>query len=162
MSLLQFLLLLTESLRLCLSFNLRSSYKDYSLVAAKEDYEAPIKVEEMTFAEKLHHILSEPEYSDFIAWESHGRAFRILIPRQLEEKKILHRYFGHSLFSTFLSQLRSSGLKPLVNTRNKGCYYHEVRLYNVISFVHFIFLWDTRFSQLSHFSAYAPRSSPPM
>ena len=87
----------------------------------------------MTFAEKLHHILSEPECADFIAWESHGRAFRIIIPRQLEEQKILHRYFGHNLFSTFLSQLRSNGLKPLVNTRNKGCYYHEVRLFNLVS-----------------------------
>ncbi|GAX22646.1 hypothetical protein FisN_17Lh139 [Fistulifera solaris] len=104
------------------------SYQDYSLVKGEDDYEAPSAVEDMNFGEKLHHILSEPKYSTFIAWEPHGRAFRILIPRQLEEQKILHRYFGHNLFSTFLSQLRSNGLKPLVNSRNKGCYYHECML----------------------------------
>jgi len=109
------------------SIELCSSYRDFSTVQPEKSYKSPTDISTMSFAAKLHHILSSPEYSSAIAWEPHGRAFRVLIPRQLEKQKILSRYFGHNQYSKFLSDLRNHGLKSLTTGRYKGCYYHEVR-----------------------------------
>ena len=41
-----------------------------------------------TFPMKLHSILSNPEFSDIIAWLPHGRAWRILQTKAFEERAI--------------------------------------------------------------------------
>jgi HSF-type DNA-binding len=84
----------------------------------------------MTFAEKLHHMLSEKEFELLIGWMPHGRAFKVLRPSDFE-RRIMPMYFGHSRYSGFLSMVRLYGLKHLTNSGpDHGCVYHEVSLSN--------------------------------
>jgi hypothetical protein len=55
----------------------------------------------MTFAQKLHHLISQQEeaYSNCIAWLPHRRAFRIINPKRMEETRILEHYCGHNRYS---------------------------------------------------------------
>ena len=46
------------------------------------------EVATQTFPMKLHAILSNPEFSDIIAWLPHGRAWRILQTKAFEERAI--------------------------------------------------------------------------
>jgi hypothetical protein len=102
------------------------SYRDFSCVPPEKGYQHPRDIRSMTFSQKLHHILSRDDLSNVIAWASHGRAFRILIPKRLEQENILLEYFGHSRYSTFLSQLKKYGLKQITTGKDQNCYYHEV------------------------------------
>jgi uncharacterized protein YktA (UPF0223 family) len=84
----------------------------------------------MTFAQKLHHLLSQQEeaYSNCIAWLPHRRAFRIINPKRMEETRILEHYCGHNRYSAgFLIQLKKYRLKALTSGKDVNCYYHEVR-----------------------------------
>jgi hypothetical protein len=81
----------------------------------------------MTFAEKVHHILSNPDVSNLMRWETHGRAFRVSAARNTEIGKVLFRYFGHKRHEQFIHDLQSYGFKLLCAGPYKGCYYHEVR-----------------------------------
>jgi len=103
------------------------SYKDMSCVPPEDDYESPTDLNSMSFAEKLHHMLSDPECSDIIAWLPHGRAFRILVPKFLEEK-VLQKNFGHKRYSTFLTQLQHHGLKQFTQGNDMNAFYHESML----------------------------------
>ena len=82
----------------------------------------------MTFGRKLHHMLMSPECRGIISWMPHGRAFRILVPKKMEQDSILSKYFGHSRYSTFLSQLKNNGLKMITRGKDRMCFYHECLL----------------------------------
>lgn len=96
------------------------SYRDFSMVPAEIGYVRPTKIEDMTFAQKVHHILSQPEYQKWITWLPHGRAFKILVPKLLEQSKCLLKYFGHNRYSSFLRQLNNFGFKHISQVR----FYH--------------------------------------
>jgi hypothetical protein len=104
------------------------SYRDFSKVPAELNEEVPEKIEDMTFPQKIHHMLSQDEYKGKIGWMPHGRAFGILVPKKLEEGKlkVLNKYFGHSRYSSFLRQLSNHGFKHLSEGTDRNCYYHEV------------------------------------
>ena len=104
------------------------TYRDFSSVPPKLDYEAPKSIEEMSFSQKVHDILSQDEYKDFIDWCPHGRAFRVLVPKCLEKAGILKKYFGHSRYSSFLRQLSNHGFKHITQGPDRNCYYHEFML----------------------------------
>jgi HSF-type DNA-binding len=109
-----------------LSLNL-SSYRDFSCVPPEEGYKECGSIEEMTFAQKVHHMLSQPQYNYMIAWvPAHGRAWRVLRPSDFE-RNVMPNYFGHSRYSNFLSMIRQNGFKCLTLGPDKGCLYHEVR-----------------------------------
>jgi hypothetical protein len=103
------------------------SYRDFSSVPAEMIYEAPEKISDMTFVEKVHHILSQEEYKTFIGWLPHGRAFQILSPKKLEQAKILEEYVGHGRYSSFLRQLSNHGFKHISRGPDRNSYYFEVR-----------------------------------
>jgi len=102
------------------------SYRDFSSVPKELDYEVPTKIEHMTFPQKIHHMLSQQEYKKWIDWMPHGRAFCILVPKRLEQGKVLEKYFRHSRYSSFLRQLSNHRFKHISQGRDRNCYYHEV------------------------------------
>ena len=103
------------------------SYRDFSSVPAELDWTEPKTIEDMSFAQKVHHMLSQKEYEKWIAWRPHGRAFAVLVPKRLEQAKVLFKYFGHNRYSSFLRQLNNHGFKHITNGADRNCYYHEVR-----------------------------------
>jgi len=84
-----------------------------------------------TFPEKLHKMLSNPQFSHIIAWMPHGRAFKILNKKLLMEEAA-PTYFYQSKFQSFTRQLNGWGFKRLYKSgANFGCYYHECFLFNL-------------------------------
>lgn len=57
------------------------------------------------FPAKMTAILATPEFSDIVAWLPHGRAWRILKPREFEIK-VIPKFFEHAKFSSFVRQVR--------------------------------------------------------
>jgi hypothetical protein len=106
------------------------SYRDFSSVPPEINYEASEKISEMTFAQKVHHILSQEEYKKWIDWLPHGRAFQILSPKRLEQAQILEKYVGHGRYSSFLRQLSNHGFKHISRGPDRNSYYYEVRKAN--------------------------------
>lgn len=105
------------------------SYVDYSADPNDQNYRLPASLEDMTFAEKLHVVLSTVEYQNCISWLSHGRAFRVNVP-VFFEKTVCPEFFGHKRFSSFLRQLNNHGFKHLTSGSSRNGYYHEVRYYH--------------------------------
>jgi hypothetical protein len=83
----------------------------------------------MTFAQKVHHIVSDETNAKSVTWMPHGRAFKIIVPKFLE-REVLPKYFGNTPYSRFLMQLRTSGFKFITQGTDQGCFYHEVRTIN--------------------------------
>lgn len=105
------------------------SYRDFSAVPPEIGHEEPTEIEDMTFSQKVHQILSQEKYTGMICWMPHGRAFKILVPKMLENGGVLKKYFGHNRFSSFLRQLNNHGFKHISQGRDRNTYYHEVRLF---------------------------------
>jgi hypothetical protein len=101
------------------------SYRDFSSVVACGNDEVPTSIEAMSFPQKVHHMLSQPESEKWIRWMPHGRAFLVVVPKMLESK-ILPKYFGHSRYSSFLRQLSNHGFKHISQGPDRNCHYHEV------------------------------------
>jgi len=104
------------------------SYRDFSNVPPDEDdnREKPLAIQDMTFSQKVHDILSHfEEFGACISWQPHGRAFQIRIPADFE-KRACPRYFGHKRYSSFLRQLNNHGFKHISKGVDRNCYYHEV------------------------------------
>lgn len=104
------------------------TYHDFSQVPPEVGYVHPTKIEDMTFAQKVHHMLSDDTVSNWIHWLPHGRAFKIAVPKRLEQSKTLPHYFGHNRYSSFLRQLNNHGFKHLTKGTDRNCYYHECML----------------------------------
>mmetsp|Transcript_17778 Transcript_17778/g.33752 ORF Transcript_17778/g.33752 Transcript_17778/m.33752 type:complete len:130 (+) Transcript_17778:1093-1482(+) len=98
------------------------SYRDFSRVPPPADYVAPTRIDDMTFAQKVHHILSQEdeEYKECITWMPHGRAFKVIKPH-LFETLICPRYFGHRRYSSFLRSLNNYGFKHLSKGVDRNC-----------------------------------------
>jgi hypothetical protein len=77
----------------------------------------------INFPVKMHAILSNPKLQHILAWDAHGRSFRIILPRQFEEY-VLPRYFEHSKMCSFLRQVNGWGFRRLLG-ENSRVYYEE-------------------------------------
>lgn len=105
------------------------SYRDFSRVPRESDDEdIPTEIDKMSFNQKVHHMVSQKDFSNWIAWQPHGRAFRVVVPKKLEQAKVLQKYFGHNRYSSFLRQLSNHGYKHLTQGPDRNCFYHEVSL----------------------------------
>jgi hypothetical protein len=101
------------------------SYRDFSSVPPEIGHEEPAKIEDMSFAQKVHHILSQEEYSKWVSWTPHGRSFRIDVPVMFE-RGVCEKYFQHKRYSSFLRQLSTHGFKHLTTGNDRNSYYNEV------------------------------------
>jgi hypothetical protein len=104
------------------------SYRDFSSVPSEIGHEEPTKIEDMTFAQKVHHILSQEEYSKWVSWTPHGRSFRIDVPVMFE-RGVCEKYFQHKRYSSFLRQLSTHGFKHLTKGSDRNSYYNEVSFF---------------------------------
>lgn len=96
------------------------SYRDFSQVPPPPGYQAPVNIQDMTFSQKVHHMLSQEEYSECIAWRPHGRCFAILKPKLFEEI-VCQRYFNHKRYSSFLRSLNNYGFKHISRGMDRNC-----------------------------------------
>ena len=76
------------------------------------------------FPAKMHAILANPELHNIVAWDDHGRSFRILKPKKFE-CDILPKFFEHSKFSSFIRQANGWGFRRLLSGPNRNSYYQE-------------------------------------
>ena len=108
------------------------SYRDFSQIPPETEkpneciIPTNTSIHDMTFSQKLFTLLNEPEAPRWIAWNSHGRSFRILVPKLLEQSMLLQTYFGHNRYSSFLRQLTNYGFKHITKGVDRNSYYHEV------------------------------------
>ncbi len=65
---------------------------------------------EPPFPVKLHMMLSNPEFSDIVAWLPHGRSWRVLQPKALEET-VIPLFFRHTRYSSFARQVNGWGFR---------------------------------------------------
>jgi HSF-type DNA-binding len=72
----------------------------------------------------MHAILSRQDFAGIISWLPHGRAWRILKPRDFEVK-VIPMFFEHSKFSSFVRQANGWGFRRITQGRDRGAYYHE-------------------------------------
>lgn len=86
-------------------------YRDHS-TEADEDPLTPLTAAGHVpcFPAKMHAILASPDLNDIVAWDDHGRSFRILKPKRFE-CYILPRFFEHSKFSSFIRQANGWGFR---------------------------------------------------
>ena len=103
------------------------TYKDWSEVRPDEGDCFPTAISEMTFAQKVYHILSQPKYSEWIGWMPHGRGFHIKVPLRFESE-ISEKYFGNRRYSSFLRQLSNHGFRQISEGRDRNTHYHELIL----------------------------------
>lgn len=103
------------------------SYRDFSQMPPETTKDTfPTDIADMSFSQKLFTLLTEPDAPRWIAWNPHGRSFRIIVPKLLEQSMLLQKYFGHNRYSSFLRQLTNYGFKHITKGVDRNSYYHEV------------------------------------
>lgn len=79
------------------------------------------------FPAKLHTILSSAEYNGYITWLPHGRAWRVLKPKQFEE--IIPKFFRSTKYASFMRQVNGWGFKRIITPGpDFNAYWHELFL----------------------------------
>lgn len=79
------------------------------------------------FPAKMHAILSRKDLADVITWLPHGRAWRVLKPREFEVR-VIPTYFEHNKFSSFIRQANGWGFRRVTKGPDRNSYYHELFL----------------------------------
>jgi HSF-type DNA-binding len=75
------------------------------------------------FPAKMHAMLSRDDLAEVICWMPHGRAWKVLKPREFE-LMVLPSYFEHSKFSSFIRQANGWGFRRMNTGRDRNAYYH--------------------------------------
>lgn len=101
-------------------------YRDFSDGADTTPASASTK--DHSFPMKLHKILSDPENAEFITWLPHGRSWRVLKPKALEDT-VIPKYFRHAKYASFMRQVNGWGFKRMTQGPDNNSYYHEVSIY---------------------------------
>jgi len=99
-------------------------YSDFSHVQPEfgESHEAAPR----TLPAKLNSMLSDPALSDVIAWQPHGRSWRIL-DRERFSTEVLPTYFEHSNYNSFIRLVNAWGFRRVPHGIDCDSHYHEVR-----------------------------------
>jgi hypothetical protein len=79
------------------------------------------------FPAKMHAILSRSDLADVVTWLPHGRAWRVLKPREFEVR-VIPSYFEHNKFSSFIRQANGWGFRRITKGPDRNSYYHELFL----------------------------------
>jgi len=80
-----------------------------------------------TFVVKLHMILSNSKFESIVTWLPHGRSWRIIRPKDFEEK-VIPLYFRHGRYSSFMRQVNGWGFRRVTGGSDYNSYYHQVSL----------------------------------
>mmetsp|Transcript_20243 Transcript_20243/g.31273 ORF Transcript_20243/g.31273 Transcript_20243/m.31273 type:complete len:550 (-) Transcript_20243:258-1907(-) len=114
----------------------RQTYRDFSRAAVEEtpsttqqddSMTSPASAKEPPFPVKLHRILSNTEFQEYITWLPHGRSWRVLKPKAFEEK-VIPLYFRHAKYASFMRQVNGWGFKRMTQGPDHNSYYHEMFL----------------------------------
>ncbi len=84
------------------------------------------------FPMKLHNMLDhidlfEPELSNIIRWQPHGRCFLVKNSKEFAAN-VLPRFFDQKKYASFQRQLNLYGFNRITAGPDKGSYYHELFL----------------------------------
>jgi hypothetical protein len=72
----------------------------------------------LPFPVKLHYIVSNPRFKEYIDWCPHGRAWRVL-NQQAFERDVIPIFFRSAKFTSFMRQV-SKGISPLPPLSNSS------------------------------------------
>lgn len=105
------------------------TYTDFSKVPCPtEGYVVPKKIIDMSFPQKVYHILCQSEYDQTVCWMPHGRAFKVRSSRSFEVQ-VCPQYFGHASIFLFKRELLKHGFKSITRGQDRNCRY----CYNVVA-----------------------------
>jgi hypothetical protein len=137
---------------------MQHSYRDFSSVPPETNFEVSEQISEMSFPQKVHHILSQDSYQKWVTWLPHGRAFRVNSAVNFE-KTISLDYFGHKRYSSFLRHLSNNHFRHISSGPDRNAYYHEAS--KLLQIVAVIMNRLTNFLFFLAFGStvYAPRTS---
>jgi len=79
------------------------------------------------FPAKMHTILSRDDFKDVVAWQSHGRSWRLLDTKAFEVR-VLPQFFQHRKLSSFIRQANGWGFRRITQGPDRNTYYHELFL----------------------------------
>jgi HSF-type DNA-binding len=103
-------------------------YKDFSTLSDPDSLTpltAPGRVP--NFPAKMHAILSRSDLTEIVCWMPHGRAWKVLKPREFEVR-VIPTYFEHAKFSSFIRQANGWGFRRLTHGQDRNSYYHPLFL----------------------------------
>ena len=93
--------------------------------AAPGDGMAPT-IEEIKNAKlpaKLNHMLMDPSLQNIVSWMPHGRAWKILRPKDFTDV-VLPRYFESVNYNSFVRLVNAWGFRRFTTGRDSNAYYH--------------------------------------
>lgn len=76
---------------------------------------------------KLNTILSNPLYSDIIAWSPHGRSWKIIDSNRFLQD-VIPNYFEHCNYTSFKRLVNAWGFRLITKGPDNQSYYHELFL----------------------------------
>lgn len=79
------------------------------------------------FPAKMHAILSRSDLTEIVCWLPHGRAWKVLKPREFEVR-VIPTYFEHAKFSSFIRQANGWGFRRITHGKDRNSYYHPLFL----------------------------------
>jgi hypothetical protein len=103
-------------------------YKDFSTMSDPDSLTPltpPGRVP--NFPAKMHAILSRADLTEIVCWMPHGRAWKVLKPREFEAR-VIPTYFEHAKFSSFIRQANGWGFRRLTHGKDRNSYYHPLFL----------------------------------
>lgn len=90
------------------------------------DDDDPGAVKDQSFTVKLHRILADEEFKEYICWMPHGRSWKVLKQEEFEEK-VIPLFYRHGKFASFMRQVNGWGFRRMPSGPDRNSYYHEVR-----------------------------------
>jgi len=117
------------------------SYHDYAFIQKEDSLVANLRRMSkgrgvsIPFPVKLFNMLAQVHddttsrglLDQFVCWQSHGRAFKVLQKHKFEEI-ILPQFFKQGKYTSFQRQLNIYGFKRITRGADQGSYYHELFL----------------------------------